>query len=43
MTARWPDEARPEVSPTYSRSALEVAAPAAAVFAWLTHAAHWPE
>lgn len=42
-TARWPDEARPEVSPVYSRRAVEVAAPGATVFAWLTHAQRWPE
>jgi uncharacterized protein YndB with AHSA1/START domain len=43
LTARWPDEARPEVSPVYSRREVEVAAPVATVFAWLTHAERWPE
>lgn len=43
MTARWPDEARPEVSPVYSRAEVAVAAPTATVFAWLTHAERWPE
>jgi hypothetical protein len=43
MTARWPDAARPEVSPVYSRAEVAVAAPPAAVFAWLTHAERWPE
>ena len=41
--SRWPDDARPEVSPVYSRRAIEVAAPVATVFAWLTHAERWPE
>ncbi len=43
LTPRWPDEARPEVSPVYSRREVVVAAPAATVFAWLTHAERWPE
>lgn len=43
LTPRWPDEARPEVSPVYSRRAVEVTTPVATAFAWLTHAERWPE
>ncbi len=43
MTARWPDDARPEISPIYSRAEIAVAAPTAAVFAWLADAERWPE
>ncbi len=43
LAARWPDEARPEVSPIYSRRELAIAAPAGDVFAWLVHAERWPE
>ena len=41
-SARWPDAARPEVSPVYSRREITVAAPVADVFAWLVHAEQWP-
>ncbi len=40
--ARWPDEARPEVSPVYARSAVDVAASIGDVFAWLVQAERWP-
>jgi hypothetical protein len=40
---RWPDEARPERSPVYSRAAIMIAAPATQVFAWLVRAERWPE
>lgn len=40
---RWPDAARPEVSPVYGRCEIAIAAPAADVFAWLVHAERWPE
>ena len=40
---RWPEEARPERSPVYYRSEVAIAAPAADVFAWLTHAERWPQ
>ena len=43
MTGRWPDEARPERSPVYSRREVEIAAPPEAAFAWLVHAERWPE
>jgi uncharacterized protein YndB with AHSA1/START domain len=43
VTGRWPDEARPEVSPVYSQRTVDVAAPAADVFAWLVHAERWPD
>jgi uncharacterized protein YndB with AHSA1/START domain len=43
VSGRWPDEARPEVSPIYSRHAVDVAASPEAVFALLTHAERWPE
>ena len=43
QTPRWPDDARPEVSPIYSRREVAVAAPVASVFAWLSHAERWPE
>ncbi len=43
LTPRWPDAARPEVSPIYSRREIAVAAPVADVFAWLVHAEGWPE
>jgi hypothetical protein len=43
MTARWPDEARPERSPVYSRHSVDIAASPESVFAWLTHAERWPE
>jgi hypothetical protein len=43
IAARWPDEARPEVSPIYSRREVAVAAPIAEVFAWLVHAERWPQ
>jgi hypothetical protein len=41
--ARWPEEARPERSPVYSRHEVAIAAPAAQVFAWLVRAERWPE
>ena len=40
---RWPDEARPEVSPVYGRSEIEIAAPPAVVFGHLVRAERWPE
>ena len=43
MGVRWPDEARPEVSPVYSKREMQVAAPVADVFARLGHAERWPE
>lgn len=43
ITTRWPDDARPEVSPVYSRHEVAVAAPVADAFAWLVHAERWPE
>lgn len=43
VAPRWPDAARPEVSPVYSRRTIAIAAPPAAVFARLVHAERWPE
>ena len=40
---RWPAEARPEVSPVYGRSEIEIAAPPAVVWGHLVRAEAWPE
>jgi uncharacterized protein YndB with AHSA1/START domain len=40
---RWPEDARPEVSPVYGRAEIEIAASPAVVFAHLVRAERWPE
>jgi len=40
---RWPDEARPDLSPVYGRSEITIAAPPAVVFEHLVRAERWPE
>jgi uncharacterized protein YndB with AHSA1/START domain len=42
-TVRWPDEARPERSPVYGRSEIEIAAPPIVVWEHLVRAEAWPD
>jgi len=43
LAVRWPDEARPEVSPVYGRTEIEIAAPPDVVWRHLVRAEAWPE